>query len=296
MHIIAPVTIVDSIIDSNSVAESEHSTWAGGTTYALDDRVIYEHRIYESQQASNTGNQPDTDDGTWWLDVGPTNAWAMFDDKVHTATSDTVDIVVEITPGAIVNAVALLGLAGDSATVEVDDPTEGIVYSRTESLVSFEGIHDWYTYFFAEFGTTQDLVFMDLPSYRDATITITIATSTGNAQAAVLVIGTQLRIGDTTYGSDVGILDFSRKDVDDFGNVDIEQRNFSKTGDFDFELYTNEIATVQKRLAFYRATPAVWVGVIGREETYIYGFYRDFSLVIAGPILSIGNIEIEGLI
>lgn len=296
MDIIAPIYITDGMLDSHTVAEDEYPTYSGATTYALDDLVIYGHRVYESQQGSNTGNQPDVDDGSYWLDVGPTNAWAMFDDKVHTATSDTVDIVVEITPGEIVNAVALLGLAGDSVTVTLDDPVEGEVYTRTEPLVSFDGILDWYSYFFADFGTTQDLVFLDLPSYRDATITVTIATSTANAQCAVLVIGKQLRIGDTVYGSDLGILDFSRKDVDEFGNIDIEQRNFSKTGDFDIQLWRSEISTVQKRLVFYRATPVVWVGVRGEEVTIIYGFYRDFSLVLAGPRICVGNIEVEGLI
>jgi hypothetical protein len=55
---------------------------AGGTTYADGDRVIVTtgyHKIYESQQAANTGNDPTTDDGTWWLEVSSTNRWKMFD-------------------------------------------------------------------------------------------------------------------------------------------------------------------------------------------------------------------------
>jgi hypothetical protein len=55
---------------------------AGGTTYADGDRVIVTtpniHKIYESQQAANTGNDPTTDDGTWWLEVSSTNRWKLF--------------------------------------------------------------------------------------------------------------------------------------------------------------------------------------------------------------------------
>jgi len=44
------------------------SDYDSGTTYAANDIVTYpsDNFIYISQAGSNTGNDPSTDDGTWW--------------------------------------------------------------------------------------------------------------------------------------------------------------------------------------------------------------------------------------
>jgi len=44
------------------------SDWLIGSTYAANDIVTYpgDDFIYISQAGSNTGNDPSTDDGTWW--------------------------------------------------------------------------------------------------------------------------------------------------------------------------------------------------------------------------------------
>ena len=71
MKLIRPETVTDTIFQSSDVPEADYSAWLVGTTYADGDRVIVTtpniHKIYESQQAANTGNDPTTDDGTWWL-------------------------------------------------------------------------------------------------------------------------------------------------------------------------------------------------------------------------------------
>ena len=42
-----------------------NGTWAGGTTYAANDVVIYNGSTYISLTDANTGNQPDTSPGSW---------------------------------------------------------------------------------------------------------------------------------------------------------------------------------------------------------------------------------------
>lgn len=41
------------------------SAWAAGTTYALGDKVLHGGYMYNSMQAANTGNDPDSSSG-WW--------------------------------------------------------------------------------------------------------------------------------------------------------------------------------------------------------------------------------------
>ena len=53
MRIIRPTVVTPSMLTACNVAETEYPTWAGGTTYAAGDRVIYLHVIYESLAGSN---------------------------------------------------------------------------------------------------------------------------------------------------------------------------------------------------------------------------------------------------
>ena len=82
MQFIKPVSISDATLISSTIAETDYSAWSSGTTYALGDKVILTstHRVYESLQAANTNHNPTEAASTWWLDIGPTNRWAMFDD------------------------------------------------------------------------------------------------------------------------------------------------------------------------------------------------------------------------
>ena len=64
MTILSPIDI--TLLTTN-VAETDYPAWAVGTTYALEDKVVYSHKVYESLISSNVGNQPDTNDEKWML-------------------------------------------------------------------------------------------------------------------------------------------------------------------------------------------------------------------------------------
>jgi len=54
MKMIRPVTINDAVLTSSNVTEADHPTWVVGTTYAVDEYVIYDHVVYQSVQGSNS--------------------------------------------------------------------------------------------------------------------------------------------------------------------------------------------------------------------------------------------------
>ncbi|WP_414903488.1 hypothetical protein ACMT1E_05335 [Sphingomonas flavalba] len=116
MKLIRPTTITDAMLTSSTIPENDHPAWATGTAYVTGNRVILTstHRRYEALTAS-TGVNP-TSDPTKWLDLGPTNRWAMFDDRVGTAATRTGSLEVVLAPGAI-DAVALIDTDAESATV-----------------------------------------------------------------------------------------------------------------------------------------------------------------------------------
>jgi hypothetical protein len=297
MKVIAPHAITEAMLTSSTLAETEYSAWSAVTGYTTGQRAIKSHKVWESASGgTNTNHDPVADDGTWWLEVGPTNRWAMFDGSVSTASTDTVDIVVVITPGLIVDSVAIIAGIGSSVRVQMHDGATS-VYDMTQSLDSTP-IDDWEDYFFADQVLTGELLFQGLPRYLSGIITVTIAASSGQAAAGAVVLGRLHDIGDTRPGASAGITDYSRKEADDFGTLSLVQRNFAKKSQQQMVLTTSQLRRVQSVLAGLRATPAVWIGDDDTETfapLVIFGWYRSFGIDIPGPFYSYCTLEIEGL-
>lgn len=300
MKLIRPVTVTDSVLVSSNVAENDFPQWAVGTTYADGDKVIVlsTHRIYESLVGSNTGNDPTTDDGTNWLDIGATNRWKAFDNTISDQTTNTTSITYEFDPASLVNAVAMFNLDATDVDITVTDPVEGVVYNENVSLLDNGAVENWWGYFFEPIVRKSEFVKFDLPNYASATIDVSINTNTGDAaKVGQIVIGNQKTLGLTTYGTTISIQDYSTKDTDTFGNVIITERRFAQLVDYDVKLATTTVRDVQKTLANFRATPIVYSGT--EDGTYgdlIYGYYRNFGINISTPSFSDATIEVEGLV
>jgi hypothetical protein len=144
----------------------------------------------------------------------------------------------------------------------------------------------------------EELVLTDLPPYANARLSMTL-TGTGTVEVGQFVWGTQYELGDAEHGATVGIVDYSRKETDEFGTTTFVERAYSKRMQARLMLDTAQIARVQQVLARVRAKPSVWVGVpddaLFRPLT-VYGFFRDFSIDVAYPTKSYCSLEIEGLI
>lgn len=297
MKIVRPAAITDSVLVSSNVPETDHAAYNAATTYALGDKVIVaaEHRIYESLQAANTGNTPSTSP-TWWLDLGATNRWRMFDSRINAVTSQTGNIEVSLQVADRINALALLNLSATSVQVEMTDAVDGLVYDRTFSTISDSGITDWYAWFFEPIAPITELVVTDLPNYYGATITVTITAASGSASIGELIVGSYRELGDTQYGVQLGIQDYSIKSIDAWGEYSIVERAYRKTASFEIWLPNGGIGEVQRLLAEYRATPVLYIGSDEYSSTAILGFYKDFTINITYPTVSVCSLTVEGLV
>jgi len=299
MDIIRPVVVTDAVLDSSNVPENDYAEWNVATAYTVGNRVILlsTHRIYEAVGPS-TGVNPATDDGTNWLNIGATNRWKAFDQKIGDPVTQLDSISYTLTDdNSTPTGVALFGLKGVTATVTVTDSVEGEVYNQTNSLLDSNEIFDWFTYFFEEITYVTTTLFTGIPPYRGSTVSVTVTEDTGEtARLGQLVFGSLTELGVTTYGTAISIQDFSRKETDAFGNFIVVERAFANLVDFDVRLPTQTAGRVRRILAEYRATPIVY---IGNEDssfgTIVYGFYRNFDITLDTPSLSFAAIEVEGL-
>lgn len=300
MKFINPVAIADAHLISSTRAETDYSAWNSGTTYAAGDRCISTstHRIYQSVAAGNLNHNPTTDTGSWWVDIGPTNRWAMFDKTVGTVTEQATTLTVVLAPGAI-TALALLDLEGSEVVVTMTDtPGGAVVYSATIPLVDDDPpVTDWWTYYTSEFKQRTSVILDNLPYYGTCRLTVTINSVT-TAGCGTLAVGRSVSVGKTLTRPRIGITDYSRKQTDDYGVTAVVQRAYARRVEADVLVASSLVDTVSAALAEIRATPVVWIGdeTSTFESLTVYGWVRDWDIVIAGLTFSEARLTIEGLV
>lgn len=130
--------------------------------------------------------------------------------------------------------------------------------------------------------------------YIDVTIVPEI--SSGNAGVAEIVIAAAISIGDMEYAPSLGLVDYSTKTYDTFGNAVLIKRTFSRTVDYKIRILLANVGAFFDLMAYYRATPILFyddmdtslgLGLNGRG-LMVYGWYTSFNIVeTKSPILTI---------
>lgn len=298
MKIIRPVTIDDAVFQSSDVPENDYAAWAGGTTYAAADRVIVTtgyHNIYESVQSGNTGNDPTTDDGTWWTLISSTNRWKMFNAVVQEQTVQATQINTVLQSTSVVNSLALINVEGTTVVITMTDAVEGVVYNETFNLTSYSGIQDWYAYFFEPIVRKNQLALTNLPPYANASISVTVNAG-ADAKVGALVIGQFADLGLSQHGASLSIVDYSTKNTDAQGRITITDGPYADKMEVDVILDTSKIGQANTTLSSLRTTPAVWIAEDNNDDLVIYGYYREFDIILSNPTISRISLEIEGLV
>jgi hypothetical protein len=275
-----------------------YSAWSSGTTYAAGATilVVATHRVYESVQAGNTNHDPTTDDGTWWIDIGPTNKWAMLDTSVGTTTTRSQLIDATVDPG-IIGSLALLDVVdATSVTVTMLDAPGGTeVYSQTFDMGDAAPLIDWYAYFFDAMQPRTYLLVDDLPPYSAGRISVSVA-GDGVIGVGTLVIGDLVDVGDVRHGVRVGIIDYSRKETDTWGVTRVVERAYAKRVEAEIISDNGTVDFLAQKLASVRAVPVVWLFDDAYSSLVLYGWIKDWSINIAYPNHSEIGITVEGLV
>lgn len=295
------------MLTASNVAETDHAEWLIGTAYTAGDNCIVigtTHKIYEALVDVTGGDSPEVDvlnTVPKWLEISATNRWKAFDTSVGSQTSQATSITYTITPGVVFDSIGFLNLSATELEFTLTDPVDGVVYTETIDLVDLYITGtvpemDWYAYFFSAIVLTADIARPGVSLYLNTVLTVTISYTGGTAAVGAIILGTQMTLGGTQYGASTGIRDYSVKGSDDFGNPIITTRAYSKRMSAELTVPINSIANIQNTLASYRTTLLLWVGVADYASTIVYGFYKDFSIVISYPAYAICNLEIEGMV
>lgn len=306
MKVIKPVEITDVQLLSSSLSAVSAPAWSASSTYAKGDRVQVGVRTYQALQGANQGKDPLlASNNLWWVDAGPTNRWAMFDQEINTQSVATapgglgsVEISVTLAPG-MCNSLAVLEMVANEVEISViDGDYAGAqqVYAKTIGLDNTI-IFDWYSYFFEPPTRLTEVTLQDLPPYGSARITVTVRGS-GEVRVGSVLVGTTYTLGDLNYGARMGINDYSKKSTNDFGAVTIIKRSFSKRADIPLTFDTENLERVYRLLADLRSTVCLWLGSDDERLSplNILGFYKEFQIEMKIRNLNYCTLSIEGMI
>lgn len=226
------VVITDAMLTSTTVAEDDAAEWNSGTTYAVDALVISTttHRIYRSLRAANTNHDPTvllntTGEEPWWLDMGPTNAWKIFDGERSSATEASGTMTYVVKPGQFVNSLIIFGLDGEQ--IDVTGTADGEDVYDFESSLESSAPDDYYEHCFGPFKPQRDLVLADLPPYLDLELTITI-TGSGTVKCGWMGLGMLTELGDTRRGAKTKPKTYAYIRTNEYGETEIRRRRSSK--------------------------------------------------------------------
>lgn len=298
MKIIRPLAITDAVLISSNVPEDDYPAHALDATYALGARVVVigsdVHLVYESLQAGNAGHVPAASPD-YWVKVGPTNRWRMFDTSITSQAEHPDAISVALATTGITNGMALLNIDCTGIHVQAVDATLGMVYEKTINPALNSGITDLYSYFTEPITRITEMSLTDLPAYSNMRLNITLSNAGRPVRCGGVVVGQVRNIGDLQYGAKIGIADYSIKTRDQFGNFDVVERAFSNKATWSLWIESRDVDLIKRLLSQYRATPIVYIGADMYGATIVYGFYKDFSIDISYPTYSVCALELEGL-
>lgn len=298
MQVLIPTAVTAPMLVSSTATETV-ALWAAGTAYAVGARALRTttNRIYERVVAGTTPTTPESD-VTNWFDYGPSNTWACLDAQVSTRTTANTSLVITLATGTI-DSLAILNLVGVTARLQVRDGLGGtVVFDDTQGLDG-NVLTDWYQYFYSDpLVLRNSVVWQNIPLYASSHATLTL-TASGALALGQISFGRMADLGYAQYGASVGIVDYSVKSTDAFGNTTFVKRAFSKRLNVELMLENTRLNRVQNTLYNLRATPALWLATDVpslAEPLLVFGFYKDFSTVVQYATQSLCSLEIEGLI
>lgn len=232
-----------------------------------------------------------------WLDAGADRKYAMFDESIESLSHNPDELSFAfVTPGSVfVDSVLLQNVSAAKVRVIAIYPAEGVVYDRTVDMVAPLDSSDIYSYLFEPPVRKTDVLFKGLPPYANMIISVSLVDKGNNASLGLCVAGQSKVFGPTQAGMSLGNQDYSVKGKDDYGYTVIQERAFAKTMTltaFVDRRATNNLINLLNSL---RATPIVYIGDDSMEASFLYGFYKDYSMGADYPEHSVLHIEIESL-
>lgn len=287
---LAPTIVSTTVVN-------DYSDLPSSGPYDLEQRYVYNNKVYEVVADPNTSDLPDagvsSDPPTWAL-LGWSNQYRMFKDGADSVSTEQGEIDVVLNYDELVSVMAVFGIEAASIKLTVNDSVAGDVYEETISLSDI-GVADWWEYYFLPYDNETIAVFEGIPPYADADYHLEAFGATGSDDVSVgrVVAGYERDIGITLYNTSVSLKDYSIKTRDGFGNLTITPRRTIKLVDFDVHVFTVNVDSVVRLFKDVISEPALFIGEADFSSTVVFGLIADVSQGITSPVISDLTLRVE---
>ena len=322
MRAIVPVDVFDGSLTSSSGlmrAFLQSSTYADnrlysdpyGTTYAYfrsstaytaGQMVVGTGRkgIYKKLTASGASATAPESDPVNWQFVGSTYRWAVFDRSTSRSNLDSGNIVIgPFNTSGVMNRVMILDSTHDSIKIEgvrvtVPGGVATVLWTVNVAAASSGAV------FNSDGGLRSQIITIpnvgytfDALGYRDC---VKITFNSAGAISEILM-GYELDFGKTKKGYDTSITDYSKKTVDDYGQVTVVKRGFSSKMNISTYLDTDAQAELcVKNLKLFRSQLLGWSGDDSRPSTHVLGYCKDWTCRTDDAGQNLLQMSIEGVV
>lgn len=293
MYAINPINTNYTFGSSVAITETPwtYRVWSMGEQ-AYEGRGLYEVIVEMTTDSPYVGIY---EDPPTWKYIGAINKYKMLDNIQGTQTIDEEPLsTFTFFSTEPIDSVAILNCYCEEIAFIVEKDG-GVIYSKIIPMVDNSMVLDWWEYFFLASGILTEIIVTDIPFTYGAEVQLAFSPLNGFTKIGELIVGSQFFIGWTQFDISLSIIDFSKKERDEFGNTVIIEGNYFKKIDYPIVIENDSVNSVYKFLQIYRAKPILWIGEIERPETIVYGFFRDFSIVISNPKTSTCSLQIEGI-
>jgi hypothetical protein len=279
-----------TLTSSNAPVEN-YPNWDSSSTYNTGEKVIHNNKIWESTIDSN--NTEPADDNINWAFISYTNPYKCIDEYINTQTISDNDIVMEFSINKT-NGIALLNVEASEIIVEVYDKDNNLITIKNESAII--DISSWGDYFFNDL-EYKNKFFIELPFLFTGKIILTIK-KTSIAKVGVVLIGFSQDLGITLKGIKTGIDDYSKKVIDNNGNVFLKQGSYRDVIDCKVVLKNTDFNTTKQKLIKLRAIPILYLATEDEKyrELLLYGYYENFDFTINSDNYSELNLTLRGIL
>lgn len=301
-----PISLV-----STDVAASTYSEYASGTTYGAGTniKVSYESdgrtpllSVLEFRSlASTTGDYPPDNLDKWSPrgvdNMAVCNRDACLDGYINTKTSklSSMEYVLDVSG---TNAVGLFNVQAKTVSLDLAYDSDSVA-TNEESLIIYPE-KNWWSYFNNDLEWGQTILWT-YPRFSSSELTLAFDYyPTEKTGCGMIIVGTEKFIGLTEYGAKMGMRDYGMSEIDSLGRISLSPgSNYSRTRSIELLVDHDQVDLIEQRLVDIRGMACIFdcnnPGLYDRS-LIIYGYYRDFYIIIEYPTMCKCVLEVEGMI
>ena len=267
-------------------------------SYKIGDEVIVKntHKVYRAIKNAIFTYPPDnSQDGGDWIEVSPTNRWAMFDGEINTKSRSANGHTVNLTPSYLFDSVSVFGCKNvTEVRLTVRNSANAIIFQRNEDMNDLIAALEW----------QQDPLNPDLfsevtidgiPTAAGAKIELQFIGS--NIEVGLVRYGLSREIGESLSGLSQNYFDYSKVEYNDFGKLIYQERPIVKLNTYNILVEREKTRSVDRLINSYRGQNLVWSGSTGNGETLVtYGRSQRSPLVYEYPNINELEITVRGSI